>query len=81
MLISPYRFHIVHPIVYPVKLLTLPEKNDILELFTSSNSTLHTVNVNDWICSELGAKIDDIICFKYPSNCVYRKVIDRKLIL
>ena len=39
MLISPYRFHIVHPIVYPVKLLTLPEKNDILELFTSSNCT------------------------------------------
>lgn len=81
MLISPYRFHIVHPMVHPMKLLTSSEKNDVLELFTSSNSTLHTVNVNDWICSELGAKIDDIICFKYPSNYVYRKVIDRKLII
>jgi DNA-directed RNA polymerase subunit H (RpoH/RPB5) len=81
MLISPYRFHIVHPIIHPVRLLTLSEKNEILELFTSSNSALHTVNVNDWLCSELGAEVDDIICIKFPSNYVYRKVINRKLII
>ena len=80
MLISPYRFHIVYPNKHPVRLLTPYEKTNILELFASSNSIFHTVYVSDWLCAELGAKIDDIICIKYPSNYVYRKVIDRKLI-
>lgn len=74
MLISPYRFHIVHNNIRPVRLLMDDEKEQIIEQFKSTNSSMHTMHVNSLIAIELDAKVDDIICINNNSNYLYRRV-------
>jgi len=78
MLTSAYRFHSIHPLLYPVKILKNNERIEILEYYAKAKSDIHTIYSNDWICVELDAKVDDIICIKSPSGSIYRKVIEKK---
>jgi len=80
MLYSPYRFQKIHPNLHPSRLLTDSEKQNILEIFNSSNANMHTISIDDWISIHFDAKIGDIICMKNNTTELYRLVIDRKLI-
>ena len=75
MLISPYRFHIVHNNIRPVRLLMDDEKDQIIEQFKSTNSFMHSIHHTSFIAIELNAKVDDIICIKNNNTFLYRKVV------
>jgi len=77
---SSFRFHNFHPMMRPSRLLTDKEKKEILESYKTSNLSMHTIYVDDWLSVQLDATIDDIICMKDAHSDLYRLVINRKLI-
>jgi DNA-directed RNA polymerase subunit H (RpoH/RPB5) len=77
---NPHKFHNIHPILRPARLLTDSEKIDINNQFIISNSHMHTIYVDDYLATGLDANIGDIVSMKYPSGEIYRRVIPRKLI-
>jgi len=78
MLINPYRFHKINSTIKPVKLLNDYEKIKIIEMFRIANAQIYTIYIDDLICIELNAKIDDIICLQNCNNEIYRRVIIRR---
>jgi DNA-directed RNA polymerase subunit H (RpoH/RPB5) len=76
---NPYKFHNIHPILRPARLLTDQEKTNVNNLFSLSNSHMHTIYIDDYLASGLDANIGDIVSVQYPSGEIYRRVIPRKL--
>jgi len=70
-------FYSVNPCVKSFRLLYNFEKDRIIQEFTISNIPLYTIDSNNWICKELDAKINDIICIRNNTIDIYRKVISQ----
>lgn len=77
---NPYVYHNIHPILRPSRLLTDSEKINVNNLFSQSNSHMHTIYTDDYLATSLDADIGDIVSIQYPSGEIYRRVIPRKLI-
>ena len=75
MLHSPYRFQKIHRNLRPSRLLTDTEKENILDLFKSSNIAMHTISTDDWLTIHFNAKIGDVICIKDNTTDLYRIVV------
>jgi DNA-directed RNA polymerase subunit H (RpoH/RPB5) len=71
---NPHVFYSVNPCIKSFRLLYDFEKDRIIQEFTTSNIHLYTIDINNWICKELNAKIDDIICIRNNTIDIYRKV-------
>jgi len=76
---STNKFHNLYPSEKSVKILSLDEKKYILDFFNDLNINIHTVYDDDILCKELDAKIDDIICIRYTTTDIYRRVISKKI--
>jgi len=74
MLKSVYKLYNLYPSEKSIRLLSPIEKENILQYFIETNGILYNINVDDIICSELGAQINDIICIRNNTTDVYRRV-------
>ena len=68
-------FHMVDPNLKSFRLLYDIERESIINEFSQSKIPIYTIPHNNWMCIELGAKIDDIICIKSHITFIYRRVI------
>jgi hypothetical protein len=65
----------VDPNLKSFRLLYDIERKLIINEFSQSKIPIYTIPHNNWMCIELGAKIDDIICIKSHITFIYRRVI------
>ena len=77
MLHNRYRFQKIHRNLRPSRLLTDPEKEEILHLFKSSNISMHTIYPDDWLSIHFDAKVNDIICIRDNTTDLYRIVVPK----
>ncbi len=70
-------FYMIHPLLKPMKILNEKEKKEVYEFFNHYQSILPIIYEDDWICKELGAKINDIICIQDIKSRLYRLVVSR----
>lgn len=59
----------------PARILTGSEKEYILSLYP--RISIQTISIDDWLCIELGAIENDIICIRDHNTDIYRRVIGR----
>jgi hypothetical protein len=71
---DPHVFYSVNPCLKSFRLLYSFEKERIINEFIKFNKSLYTIDSNNWICKELGAKVNDIICIRNNTVDIYRKV-------
>jgi hypothetical protein len=63
----------------PAKILTNDDKEIIMSMYYRSN--IQKILIDDWLCIQLGAQEDDIICIRDNNTDIYRMVIVRNSIL
>ena len=59
----------------PAKILTNDDKEIVMAMYHRSN--IQKILIDDWLCIQLGAQEDDIICIRDYNTDIYRLVIGR----
>ena len=59
----------------PAKILTNDDKEIVMSMYHRSN--IQKILIDDWLCIQLRAQEDDIICIRDCNTDIYRLVIGR----
>ena len=70
---TKYKLINLYPSEKSIRLLTSKEKENI------TNFVLKTISIDDEICKFLEAEIDDVICIRFTTTDIYRRVISKKI--
>ena len=72
---SSHVFHVVDPKLNSYRLLYDFEHERLLKHIAETNGKLYSIYKENWVCSSLNAKVNDIICIKSRFTYIYRRVI------